>query len=111
MRRDIEYLIEALGYAAGILHKVSEYVAEEFEVPDMNAKVESGSIKVSKSDLVLGDSVTVSWKSCISEKAAKPISGVSANSSNFGRAHRYRHGDKREPKLFIGWRRLKRVQS
>jgi len=69
--RDIEYLIEALGYAAGILHKVSEYVAEEFEVPDMNAKVESGSIKVSKSDLVLGDSVTVSWKSCISEKSSK----------------------------------------
>lgn len=69
--RDIEYLIEALGYAAGILLKVSEYVAEEFEVSDVNAKVESGSIKVSKSELVLGDSVTVSWKSSISEKSSK----------------------------------------
>ena len=60
--RDIEFFIDALGFAVGVLTRVSEYVAEDY-VYDVNEKVDAGNISVNKAVILQGSPVIVTWNS------------------------------------------------
>ena len=61
--RDIEFFIDALGFAVGVLTRVSEYVAEDYVCPEADAKVDAGSLSADKTVVMKGSPVRVTWNS------------------------------------------------